>query len=470
MDSGHQEKLFAGARLRRLRRELGLSQADFAGTLGISASYLTLLERNQRPVTARVLLALADTHDVDVRTFAAESDRQTVSDLTEALGDTVLKGTELDTRDIRELADAHPRAAEAMAKLFHAYREAQGNAAELASRLADGSAAASGSLLPLETVRDALDSAQNHFPQLEDAADALREAARLDELGRVQGMHDYLRRQHGAAVRVYDNSVMGGTLRRFDFHARKLLLSELLSPAGRDFQTALTLVLLDCAEILDAVTARAALPDPVAARLLRANLAGYTAAALLMPYEAFHQAGEASGYDGQALSHRFAVSYEQAAHRLTTLNRPTRRGIPFFLMRIDQAGNVTKRFGGGVIPFARSGGGCPRWPIHDAFRVPERTHTHFVELTDGSQYVSMTRAVARPLPDGGAALQAIVLGCEAKHATRLTRAFVAETPLGIGLTCRLCERADCAQRAFPPLQRNLKIEPHSRPVAPFAFN
>ncbi|HCY54224.1 MAG TPA: XRE family transcriptional regulator, partial [Oceanicaulis sp.] len=175
-----------------------------------------------------------------------------------------------------------------------------------------GAASPAGSLLPLETVRDALDNAQNHFPQLEEAADALREAAHLDELGRTQGMHDYLRRQHGAAVRVYDDSVMGGTLRRFDFHARKLLLSELLSPAGKDFQTALTMVLLDCADVLDAVTARAALPDPVTARLLRANLAGYTAASLLMPYDDFHQAAEAAGYDAEALSHRFSVSYEQA--------------------------------------------------------------------------------------------------------------------------------------------------------------
>lgn len=470
MDAGQQEKLYAGARLRRLRRELGLSQAEFAETLGISASYLTLLERNQRPVTARVLLALAESHDVDVRAFAAESDRQTVSDLTEALGDPVLKGAELDQRDIRELADAHPRAAEAMARLFQAYREAQGNAAELASRLADGPASPAGSLLPLETVRDALDNAQNHFPQLEDAAEALRQAARLDELDRTQGMHDYLRRQHGAAVRIYNDAVMGGTLRRFDFHARKLLLSELLSPEGKDFQTALTMVLLDCADVLDAVTARAALPDPVTARLLRANLAGYTAAALLMPYDSFHQAAEGTGYDGGALSHRFGVSYEQAAHRLTTLNRPARRGVPFFLMRIDQAGNVTKRFGGGVIPFARSGGGCARWPIHDAFRMPERAHTHAVELPDGAQYISMTRAVTRPLPGGGAALQAVVLGCEAKHADRLAVKPPDHTPIGIGLTCRLCERTDCAQRAFPPLQRNLKIEPHTRPVAPFSFS
>ncbi|WP_439634282.1 helix-turn-helix domain-containing protein [Glycocaulis sp.] len=470
MDAGQQEKLYAGARLRRLRRELGLSQAEFAETVGISASYLTLLERNQRPVTARVLLALAESHDVDVRAFAAESDRQTVSDLTEALGDPVLKGAELDQRDISELADAHPRAAEAMARLFQAYREAQGNAAELASRLADGPSAPTGSLLPLETVRDALDNAQNHFPQLEDAADALREAARLDDLGRTQGMHDYLRRQHGAAVRVYDDSVMAGTLRRFDFHARKLLLSELLSPAGKDFQTALTMVLLDCADVLDAVTARAALPDPVTARLLRANLAGYTAAALLMPYDSFHQAAEGTGYDAEALSYRFGISYEQAAHRLTTLNRPSRRGVPFFLMRIDQAGNVTKRFGGGVIPFARSGGGCPRWPVHDAFRMPERSHTHTVELSDGTQYVSVTRAVTRPLPGGGAALQAVVLGCEAKHAARLAQQPASSASIGIGLTCRLCERVDCAQRAFPPLQRSLKIEPHTRPVAPFAFS
>lgn len=462
-----QGKLFAGARLRRLRRELGQSQGEFAASLGISASYLTLLERNQRPLTARVLLALAESYDIDVRAFASEADRQLVTDLTEALSDPVLKGAELDARDIRELADAHPRAAEGFARLYLAYRETQAATADLAARLGDG---AGGQVYSaLEAVRDALDTAQNHFPALETAADRLRSEAKLDELGVEAGLTGWLRAQHGAAVRTYDDAVMGGALRRFDFHARKLLLAERLSAPARLFHMATTIVLLDCAEALDAHVTRAAFPDPAAAKLYRASLASYTAAALLMPYDRIFEAAEASRYDIDLLARRFAASVEQVCHRLTTLSRPSRRGVPFFLVKLDQAGNVTKRFGGGVIPFARSGGGCARWRLHDAFRMPERVHVQAVELTDGSQYLSIARAVERTLPGGGTSLMVVALGCEMKEAPRLGYMAADQSPTGIGLSCRLCERNACAERAFPPLQRSLRFEPHVRGASPFSF-
>lgn len=462
-----QGKLFAGARLRRLRRELGQPQGEFAASLGISASYLTLLERNQRPLTARVLLALAESYDIDVRAFASEADRQLVTDLTEALSDPVLKGAELDARDIRELADAHPRAAEGFARLYLAYRETQAATADLAARLGDG---AGGQVYSaLEAVRDALDNAQNHFPALEDAATKLRASAKLDEEGVETGLALWLRSQHGAAIRTYDDDVMGGAQRRFDFHARKLLLAERLSAPARLFHTATAVVLLDCAEALDAQVSRAAFPDPAAARLYRASLASYTAAALLMPYDRVFEAAEASRYDIDLLARRFGASFEQVCHRLTTLNRPARRGVPFFMMKTDAAGNITKRFGGGVIPFARSGGSCVRWRLHDALRMPERVHVQAVELTDGSQYLSVARAVERILPGGTASLSVVALGCEMKEAHRLGYGARQDTPTGIGLSCRLCERADCAERAFPPLQRSLRFDTHVRGASPFSF-
>ena len=187
-----------------------------------------------------------------------------------------------------------------------------------------------------------------------------------------------------------------------------------------------------------------------------------------MPYEAFFKAAETLKYDIEALARRFSASFEQVCHRLTTLHRPTASGVPFFMLRMDQAGNITKRFGGGVLAFARSGGGCVRWRLYEAFRAPERVHVQGFELPEGARYVSITKAVARQLPSGGAAVHAVTLGCAAENVDRLTYTLGgAFTPAG--LSCRLCERGDCAERAFPPLQRDLKIDPHARGPAPFAF-
>lgn len=461
-----QEKLFAGARLRRLRKDIGQTQAQFSDALGVSASYLNLIERNQRPMTARVLLALAEAFDVDVRAFAAESDRQLVADLKAAAADPVLKGADLDARDLQDLADAHPRAAEAFGRLYQAYRDTNAAASDLALRAAEGGAGGA-ALSPLEEVRDALDAAQNYFPALEAEAETIR--AGLPESETVEAaLVQHLKRTHGAAVRTYDDQVMGGALRRFDFHARKLLLSDLLEPAQRAFHVAACIVNLDLGEALDAEAARAQALSPDAATLYRASLANYAAAALLMPYSAFYEAAEKTRYDIDALRRRFNVSFEQVCHRLTTLNRPGERGVAFFMIRVDQAGNVSKRFGGGVLAFARSGGGCARWRLFDAFRAPERIHVQGLELPDGARFVSVARAVARPLAAGGAAMHAVAVGCDAAEMGRLVYdAGPVFTP--VGLSCRLCERADCAERAFPPLQRSLNAEPHTRGAAPFTF-
>lgn len=461
-----QEKLFAGARLRRLRRDAGQTQAVFADTLGVSASYLNLLERNQRPVTARVLLALAEAFDVDVRAFAAESDRQLVADLKAAAADPVLGGCDLDARDMQDLADGHPRAAEAFARIYQAYRDTSAAASDMALRAAEGGAGGA-ALSPLEEVRDALDAAQNYFPALEDAAEAVR--ATLPEADALEAsLVQYLKQNHGAAVRTYDDEVMGGALRRFDFHARKLLLSDLLEPAQRVFHLAASIVNLDLGEALESESSRAQGLSPDADKLYRASLANYAAASLLMPYSTFFEAAEKARYDIDALRRRFNVSFEQVCHRLTTLNRPGERGVAFFMIRVDQAGNISKRFGGGVLAFARSGGGCGRWRLFDAFRASERIHVQGLELPDGARFVSVARAVARPLATGGAAMHAVAVGCDAAEADRLIyepgQAF---TP--VGLSCRLCERPDCAERAFPPLQRSLNLEPHVRGAAPFTF-
>tara|TARA_R110002072_G_scaffold100638_2_gene221711 strand:+ start:128 stop:1555 length:1428 start_codon:yes stop_codon:yes gene_type:complete len=466
-----QEKIFAGARLRRLRREQGLTQAEAAEALGVSPSYLNLLERNQRPITARVLLALADTFDIDVRGFAEGSDRQLVADLEEAATEPVLAALALDRIELTELAESQPRAAEALTRLHQAYRESTGAAAEMMSRISGGIHAGVGAAP--DAVRDAIDAQRNHFPELEQAAETLARSLKLSTRHREQTLEAHLQEAHGVVVRVFEDEVMGGARRRLDFHARRLMLSDTLPLEARPFHMAVAIALLEQGELIDELADRPAFAGKDARTLYRISLANYFAGALLMPYAAFLKAAEATRYDIERLCHRFEASFETVCHRLTTLQRQGARGIAFFMVRVDLAGNVSKRHGGGVLPFARSGGGCPKWALYEAFRSPERLLAQRFELPDGSPYLSIVKAVTKPgLPGEPPVRYAVAVGCEWDNADRIVYgdALREAEPAKIGLACRICERAACAHRAFPPMNRPLQPDPWRRGVSPYAFD
>ncbi|HAQ36121.1 MAG: XRE family transcriptional regulator [Maricaulis sp.] len=462
------EKIFAGARLRRLRREKGLTQAEAAEALGLSASYLNLLERNQRPVTARVLLSLAEVFDLDMKSFAEGTDRQLLADLRDAAADPVLDSLALDRVELTELAETHPRAAEALTQLHQAYRQQTGAAQEMMSRISGGLPAAG----VAESVRDALDARRNHFPELEEAAETLASELRLDVRRRAPTLEARLQEAHGVVVRVFEEKVMGGARRRLDFHARRLMLSEVMPVESRPFHMAASLALLEHGELIDRLADQPGFAAPEARTLYRIALANYTAGALVMPYAAFAKAAVDLRYDIARLQRRFEAGYEAVCHRLTTLQRPGAEGVPFFMVRVDPAGNVSKRYGGGVLAFARSGGSCPKWTLHEAFRTPERLIPQSFELPDGTRYLSVVKAVSRPgLPGEPPVIQAIAVGCEWDHAEKVVYGDLAGglPPALIGLSCRLCERSPCAHRAFPPMGRKLDIDPWRRGVGPYSL-
>jgi predicted transcriptional regulator len=270
--------------------------------------------------------------------------------------------------------------------------------------------------------------------------------------------------------------VMPDALRRYDHHRRQLLISEIVDPSGRTFQAAYQLAFAEMRETIDALAARLEPADGPARRLLRVSFGNYFAGALMMPYGRFHAAAEALGYDVEVLGARFGASFEQVAHRLTTLARSGARGIPFFLVRVDSAGNVSKRFSSGRFPFSQFGGTCPLWNLHSTFRTPGQVATQVIELPDGSRWFSMARAVKRAFnPWGTPDPQFVVgLGCELKYAQRLVYArgfdLSAPDPTPIGINCRLCERAACPQRAAPPLMHALIVDEMKRGVSPFEFD
>jgi len=463
------EKIFAGARLRRLRRERSLTQADAAEMLGLSPSYLNLLERNQRPLTARVLLAVAAAFDMDVRSLAEGSDRQLVTDLESAAADPALTALALDRTELTELAESQPRAAEAMTLLHQAYRNAAESSADLAAQLEGGDRA--GRLNQTEAVRNAIDKRRNYFPKLEAAADAFGGEMRLTVDNRIAVLEDRLKDEHGIVVRTFEDEVMGGARQRMDFHTRRLMLSDRLSPHARPMQIATTLALLEFAELLDAEVAAAQLGGKTEDALYRSGLARYFAGALLAPYSAFLTLAQKSRYDIERLQRRFGLGYEAVCHRLTTLHNPDASGIPFFMVRMDPAGNVSKRFGGAVLPFARSGGSCPKWTLFDAFRAPETLITQRFALPDSSEYLSIARAVFRPAAANEPPVRHVIaVGCEWARAeeTIYGDGLTHDLPTPIGLTCRLCEREACAHRAFPSMQREMNTSPWRQAAGPYA--
>jgi len=463
------EKIFAGARLRRLRRERGLTQADTADMLGLSPSYLNLLERNQRPLTARVLLAVAAAFDMDVRSLAEGSDRQLITDLEAAAADPALASLELDRTELTELAESQPRSAEALTRLHQAYRNAAESSADLAAQLEGGDR--TGRINATEAVRNALDQRHNYFPKIEAAAETSGKALKLTADNRNSVLEERLKAEHGIIVRTFEDDIMGGARQRLDFHTRRLMLSDRLSMNARPMQIATTLALLEFGDLLDAEVDAADFETRAEAALYRSGLARYFAGALLAPYDAFLSLAEKSRYDIERLERRFGLGFEAVCHRLTTLHKPERKGIPFFLVRMDPAGNVSKRFGGGVLPFARSGGSCPKWALSDAFRTPESLITQRFALPDHSEYLSIARSVFRPAAANEPPVRHVVaVGCEWARAaeTIYGEALAPTIATAVGLTCRLCERPACAHRAFPSMQTEMNTNPWRQAAGPYA--
>ena len=473
--SDGERKLFLGGRLGRLRRDLGLSQTRMAQDLGVSPSYLNHLERNQRPMSAQVLLRLARAYDLDLRAFTGEADVSGEADLQEVLADPMFKDLQAPRHEINQLHEQSPTLAEAFVRLYRAYADRRRRDALLgeAERVSDE--ADIGTPNPTDWVRDYIQAHRNHFPDLDEAGERMAEA--LEHPGplfeAVGGRR--LQQQHGLQVRIMTSDVMSDTLRRYDPHRRQLRLAETLSPSGRAFAVAYQLALFEHGEALNALVEAAQPPDLASRRLLKVSLTNYLAAAMMMPYGAFHGAAEATAYDIGLIAARFGAGFEQVSHRLTTLSRPSQRGVPFFLLRVDAAGNISKRFASIAFPFARMGGTCPRWNIHTAFRAPGRIVTQVIQTPDGARYFTLARTVERAVraySGAEGADLAVGLGCEVKYAERLVYARGADLAeaVQVGPTCRLCERPACRERAAPPLTRTLTVEEWTKSASPYPFS
>jgi XRE family transcriptional regulator, fatty acid utilization regulator len=463
--------MFMGVRLRRLREERGLTQAALAGALGLSPSYLNQLENNQRPLTVAVLLKLNAAFGLDVQMFSDEDEARLIAQLREACLDAA-PGEELAQAELRSLAMNMPAAARLITGLHQRYRLALDEAHAAVSRLGDDRAGATGSPAPYEEVRDFFYARRNHIVRLDGVAETLAFEEGVRSGSAAEALARRLERRHRVNIEPAAELPSG---RQYDPIARRLKLSSRLTEGQRAFQLATQLAFLEYDDLLDRELEGAALSGEAKA-LARLGLANYFAGAVILPYATILQAAEKSRYDIEALAAQFGVGFETICHRLSTLQRPGAAGVPFIFVRADRAGNISKRQSATDFHFSRLGGSCPLWNLYEAFARPGRLSRQLAEMPDGRRYLWIsctvggeTSAFRRSEPQF-----AVALGCDLGHAARLTYAdgleFSASSAFApIGPGCKICDRQDCRQRAFPPLSRPIVVDEATGGGAPYRF-
>ena len=465
-------KTFVGARLRQLRTERGMSQAALAKTLEISASYLNQIEHDVRPLTVPVLLRITEVFGVDASFFSSQDDTRLIAELREVALDQEI-GFDADPQELAEMVSAHPSLARAVVNMHRRYRNTTAQlAAATEDRYSDGSG--SGSItMPHEEVRDYFYQRQNYLHELDTAAEDLTARMRFhrgDVAGeiakRLQNVHD---------VQIVQRIDLGeGVLHRYDPDARVLEISPHLSGGQKVFKFAAELAYLEYGDLIESLVDEGSFTSESSRSLAKLGLANYFAAATVLPYGQFHDVAEDFRYDIERLSAFFSQSYETICHRLSTLQRPKLRGVPFSFVRVDRAGNMSKRQSATGFHFSSSGGTCPLWNVYETFAYPGKLMTQIAQMPDGRNYLWVARTVERRASRYGQPSKtfAIGLGCELRHAHRTVYADglniesdAAATPIGAG--CRVCERMNCPQRAFPAIGRPLDVTDHRSGFTPY---
>ncbi|MBX9456676.1 MAG: DUF2083 domain-containing protein [Rhizobium sp.] len=466
-------KIFAGPRVRRMRKRLGVTQTAMAEGLGISPSYLNLIERNQRPLTVQLILRMASVYKIDVEDLQGETG-STAGELRQVFADPLLSGEIPGGEELAEMAEAAPNAAQGMVKLYRAYREQAERLSDLAGLLAQAGhdPALSGARLPMDEVRDRLETRPNHFALIDAAAEGFH--ARIGAAEDVAtALREWLRTQHGIVVRTLPVHAMPNLRRRYDRHSMRLFLSERLYPHDQLREMAQEACQIALREEISAAVDALDLSSVEARRIARFELARYAALAVMMPYGEFLSAARRTRYDLSILCARFRVSFEQAATRLTSLARPGAQGIPFFLMEIDIAANRIRRAGTTGFPGAPFGGHCPKLNVYQAFAMPGQVLVDTVEMPGRARYLTLSRTLEGPISGFGERVRrtALLLGCDAEAAaeTVYSAAAAAGTPVLSGPACRLCERPGCLARAEPPVTRPLGLDEMVAGMSVFDF-
>lgn len=459
-----EQKIFAGPKIRRIRNSLKLTQTNMASELGISPSYLNLIERNQRPLTVQILLKLASTYEVDLEELRGQSSGA-LGHLKEIFSDPLLSGELPSDQELVEIAEAAPNAATGIVKLFKAYLESQERLTDLKDLLAkEGhNTELSSTQLPSDEVRALFESRPNYHAAIDEKAESFSMEIGFGQ-DLLSNLKEWLRKQHNIAVKTLPVHVMPHWRRRFDRHSMRLFLSERLSPFDQLREVAIEASLLLMEDEIEDQLKAMNLTSDEAIRIAKLELARYAAHAIIMPYEEFRSATTQLRYDIDVLSSRFSASFEQVANRLTMMQKVGASGVPFFMIENDHAGNRFRRAGAKGFPQLEFGGKCPKLSIYSAFSQPGQILVERVLLADGNEFMTVARTLESPKNAYNERFRrtAILLGCQIGYAEHTVYGdslnFEITKPNEIGTACRLCERQGCMSRVAPPITRPIGLD------------
>lgn len=465
-------KLYVGRKVRALREANNVTQAAFAERLGISTSYLNQIENNQRPVSAAVLLGLAEKFQIDIAAISQGEGDRVLSALSEVLTDPLFETSSPTMQELKLVTQNAPAFARALISCHQAYRRSSEQLASLDDTLGRG--ASSAEPTPYEEVRDFFYFVDNYLHELDSAAERLAGDLGLPEREAGTALAEHLERRHN--VRVLRAGPAEDVLRRYDPATRALFLNPYSPPATRTFQTAFQIAALEMEPVMSDIVHKAEFRSVEAAEVCKIGLKNYFAGALMLPYRVFMTAAKDLRHDLELLAARFGASIEQVAHRLSTLQRPGQKGVPVFFATLDRAGNITKRHSAAKLQFARFGAACPLWNAHQAFQAPGQVVRQLAETPDGVRYLSIALEITK---SGGGyrtlrRSYVLALGCEISYSKHFVYAQGLDTDNRaafdpIGISCRICDRPNCHQRAVPPLKGVLRIQQNCRGTLPYSL-
>ena len=470
-----------GSKIRKERRAKGLSQSDLSKKLEISPSYLNLLESGRRSITVPLLIKIGNELGISLKDLTQESSKRILSDIMEVLSNELFEDLDITNHETNEFISNNPNIAKAMLTLNDSYKSLRDDmqnrleAMDVESSIKERKS----THLPVEIVSDFLQENKNYFDSIERKVESIRNKIYFEEGHRTIGhsLIQYLLKEHNTKIKVVSSEDDEKSIKKFDKNNNILFLSTMLTYSSRNFHLAYQIAYFDGHETIDKIIKENKIYSEEVISLLTISLLNYFAAAILMPYDEFLQSAKKYKYDVEILMHHFATSFEQVTHRLTNLQRPGNEGVPFHFLKTDIAGNVSKRFSLSGIHIPRHGGSCPRWNVYIAFLNPGRILPQISKMPDGKTYFCIARAYEKGIEKHGMpkSFVSIGLGCDLQYAKELTYSEGMdlqnkrlETPIGV--SCRICPRIDCQQRAFPPIDKDLKLDITYRGTSPYVTN
>ncbi len=461
-----------GPKIKAFRRQLGIQANKLAEEMSISPSYLNLIESGKRKIDGDLLLRVCDKLKIELSDLTSKTDINLENNISELLGDELFEDLDILGPEVKDLVNTNPKIAKALIKLGDNFKQKDheifNKLENISGKIIDGRKNA----FPGEVISDFLQENKNFFPKLEEFANKIFDKVKQNNRTRYIALCDFLKTEYGITVKDVIPKEGKPFSKIYRVKDKELLLSDYLSLETKKLFAAAQISQEGASKEIDEYLSTFSFPTNESKKLTRVALLNYCGAAILMPYYLFHKECKELKYDLELLQNTFATSFEQVAHRVTCLQDPKLPGIPFHFLRVDVAGNISKRFSLSGIEIPRYGGACPRWNVYSAFSRPGVIQAAVSKMTNGEKYVCIAKTVEKGVGRYGQkkSMLSIGLGCEAKYAkefvyTENLDLTDKKSELPIGVSCRTCDRLDCSQRAFPPLHKKFDVDINSRGVS-----